>query len=95
MKKLKIGEIGKWLLEVKELVRDIVLATADFGVEQGGEPKHVRYRFDEIDYLDCLIKEVRNDLLDIRRRCISGFESRNDGQILSKFGTMRGEGAER
>lgn len=91
MEKLKIGEISKRLLKIKELVSDVVLATADFGVGQGGEPKHVTYRFDEIDYLDCLIKEIRNDLLDIRRRCISGFEGRKDGEILSKW-IERGEG---
>lgn len=41
--KLKVKEIYEELFEVRDLVGDILLATADFGVEEGGKPKHTRY----------------------------------------------------
>lgn len=89
--KLKVKEIYEELLKTKSMVSDILLATADFGVEEGGKPKHTRYSHQDIDYVDSLTKEIRSDLLFIRNRCVSGFESRNNGHILSKFGAKRGK----
>ena len=86
LKKLTIYEVLEELCKINTLVRDIVVATADFGVEEGGEPKHVTYRHKDIDTVDYVTTEIRNMLLDIRKRCISGFEGRKDGQILSKLG---------
>jgi len=89
MAKLTVEEVLEELSKVKALADDILLATADFGVEKGGQPKHVRYRFNDIDHLDAVVTETRNTLLDIRKRCISGFDGRQDGQVLSKLGQKR------
>lgn len=89
MKKLTIYEVLEELCKIKTLASDIMVATADFGVEVGGEPKHVTYRYKDIDTVDFVTTEIRNMLLDIRKRCISGFEGRKDGQILSKLGQIK------
>jgi hypothetical protein len=89
VEKLTINEVLKELSKVNALVSDILIATADFGVEEGGKPKHVTSRYKDIDTLDSVATEIRNRVLNIRQRCILGFKGREDGQILSKLGQAK------
>jgi len=89
MRKLAIGEVLEELVKVKASLSDILTATADFGVEKGGQPKHVTYRFEDIDHLDSITTEIRNTALEIRKRCVLGFDGREDGHVYSKIGQTR------
>jgi len=77
MTRLTPKQIWEKLFPLKERVHEIVAWTADHGVKP--EPKsRTIYRLTHADLVDRTVKDMRQMLLLIRKRCYEGFPEREE-----------------
>jgi hypothetical protein len=69
MTKLTAMQVWEKLIKVEYEIRDILVWTADHGVKPN--------KYDS-KKVETITKDLRKDLLDIRRRCVEGFEEREE-----------------